>query len=101
MLDQWAFSHSVRLHFITPGKPVENAYGESFNGKLRDECLNEHWFGSLSEARVVIEAGRVDYNQARPHSALGYRTPEEFAAEQAAPRRFPPRRQNPGKWGGL
>jgi len=84
VLDQCAFEQGVRLHFITPGKPVENAYVESFNGKLRDECLNEHWFGSLNEARGVIETWRVDYNQARPHSALGYRTPEEFAAEQAA-----------------
>lgn len=82
VLDQWAFEQGVRLHFITPGKPVENAYVESFNGKLRDECLNENWFESLAEARGVVEAWRVDYNQARPHSALGYRTPEEFAAEQ-------------------
>lgn len=84
VVDQWAFETGIRLHFITPGKPVENAYVESFNGKLRDECLNENWFESLAEARRVIEAWRVDYNQARPHSALGYRTPEEFAAEQAA-----------------
>ncbi len=89
-LDQWAFAHGIRLHFITPGKPVENAYVESFHGKLRDECLNEHWFGSLPEARTVIEAWRVDYNQARPHSALGYRTPEEFAAEPAALPALPP-----------
>lgn len=84
VLDQWVFANGIRLHFITPGKPVENAYVESFNGKLRDECLNENWFGSLLEARAVIEAWRVDYNCIRPHSALGYRTPEEFAAEQAA-----------------
>ena len=90
VLDQWAFAHGIRLHFITPGKPVENAYVESFNGKLRDECLNENWFGSLNEARGVIETWRVDYNQARPHSALGYRTPEEFAAEQAALPALPP-----------
>jgi len=90
VLDQWAFAHGIRLHFITPGKPVENAYVESFNGKLRDECLNENWFGSLNEARGVIETWRVDYNQARPHSALGYRTPEEFAVEQAALLALPP-----------
>lgn len=89
-LDQWAFAHGVRLHFITPGKPVENAYVESFNGKFRDECLNEHWFATVPEARRVIEAWRVDYNQARPHSALGYRTPEEFAAEEAALPALPP-----------
>ena len=63
---------------------------ESFNGKLRDECLNENWFGSLNEARGVIETWRVDYNRARPHSALGYQTPEEFAAEQAALLALPP-----------
>lgn len=89
-LDQWAFEQGVQLHFITPGKPSENGYVESFNGKLRDECLNENWFGSLNEARGVIETWRVDYNQARPHSALGYRTPEEFAAEQAALPALPP-----------
>lgn len=90
VLDQWAFENGVRLHFITPGKPSENGYVESFNGKLRDECLNENWFGSLNEARGVIETWRVDYNRARPHSALGYQTPEEFAAEQAALPSLPP-----------
>lgn len=80
-VDQWAFSNGVRLHFIEPGKPVQNAFIESFNGKFRDECLNQNWFVSLAEARQVIEAWRVDYNTARPHSSLGYRTPEEFAAE--------------------
>jgi putative transposase len=80
-VDQWAFANGVRLHFIEPGKPVQNAYIESFNGKFRDECLNQNWFVSLAEARQVIEAWRVDYNTARPHSSLGYRTPEEFAAE--------------------
>ena len=90
VLDQWAFDNGIRLHCITPGKPVENAYVESFNGKLRDECLNENWFGSLPEARAVIEAWRMDYNHARPHSALGYQTPEEFAAEQAALVALPP-----------
>jgi putative transposase len=80
-VDQWAFSNGVRLHFIEPGKPVQNAFIESFNGKFRDECLNQNWFLSLAEARLVIEAWRVDYNTARPHSSLGYRTPAEFAAE--------------------
>ena len=79
-VDQWAFANGVRLHFIEPGKPVQNAFIESFNGKFRDECLNQNWFVSLAEARQVIEAWRVDYNTARPHSSLGYRTPEEFAA---------------------
>ena len=80
-VDQWAFANGVRLHFIEPGKPVQNAFIESFNGKFRDECLNQNWFVSLAEAREIIEAWRVDYNTARPHSSLGYRTPEEFAAE--------------------
>jgi putative transposase len=80
-VDQWAFANGVRLHFIEPGKPVQNAFIESFNGKFRDECLNQNWFTRLAEARQIIEAWRVDYNTARPHSSLGYRTPEEFAAE--------------------
>jgi hypothetical protein len=62
---------------------MENGYVESFNGRLRDECLNENWFCSLAEARETIEAWRQDYNQCRPHSALGYRTPEEFAKTTA------------------
>jgi len=80
-VDQWAFANGVRLHFIEPGKPVQNAFIESFNGKFRDECLNQNWFRSLAETRQIIEAWRVDYNTARPHSSLGYRTPEEFARE--------------------
>jgi putative transposase len=80
VVDQWAFEHGVALHFIAPGKPTENAFIESFNGKFRDECLNENWFLTLQEAREKIERWRRDYNQARPHSALGYQTPEEFAA---------------------
>jgi putative transposase len=78
-LDQWAYDRRVRLHFIAPGKPAQNAFVESFNGRLRDECLNEHWFLGLADARRIIEAWRRDYNGARPHSALGYRTPDEFA----------------------
>jgi hypothetical protein len=62
---------------------MQNGYVESFNGRLRDECLNENWFYSLAEARATIEAWRQDYNQCRPHSALGYRTPEEFAKTSA------------------
>jgi putative transposase len=89
-VDQWAYAQGVELHFITPGKPVENAYIKSFNGKFRDECLNEHWFLSLAEAREKIEAWRRDYNQVRPHSTLGYQTPEEFAARAAAPEASPP-----------
>jgi transposase InsO family protein len=68
-LDAWAYTHGVTLRFIRPGKPIENAYVESFNGKFRDECLNEHWFISVADAKAVIEAWRVDYNGVRPHSS--------------------------------
>jgi putative transposase len=80
-LDQWAHLRGVVLDFITPGRPVENAYIESFNGRFRDECLNESWFVSLADARATIEAWRIDYNEARPHSSLAGRTPAEFAKE--------------------
>jgi transposase InsO family protein len=83
VVDQWAFEHGVELHFIEPGKPTQNAFIESFNGKFRDECLNEKWFLTLQQAREKIGMWRRDYNQARPHSALGYQTPEEFAARAA------------------
>ncbi len=77
-LDQWAYENKVTLHFITPGRPMENGYIESFHGKFREECLNEHWFLTLDDARETIENWRIDYNQVRPHSSLGYLTPEEF-----------------------
>jgi putative transposase len=80
-LDQWADRRRVALQFIQPGKPIQNAFAESFNGRLRDECLNESWFVSLTDARETIEAWRVDYNVARPHSGLADRTPEEFAKQ--------------------
>ena len=79
-LDQWAYKHGVQLKMIQAGKPTQNAFIESFNGRFRDECLNDHWFTSLAEARILIAAWRQDYNQCRPHSALGYQTPAEFAA---------------------
>jgi len=78
-LDEWAYRNKVELHFIEPGKPVENCYIESFNGKFRDECLSEHWFLHLPHAREVIEAWRVDYNEVRPHRSLGNLTPAESA----------------------
>ena len=78
-LDEWAYRHSVKLNFIRPGKPIENAYAESFNGRLRDECLNENWFISLNHAREVIENWRIDYNEGRPHTSLGGLTPKEYA----------------------
>ena len=79
-LDAWAYTNKVKLDFIRPGRPVENGYIESFNGKLRDECLSAHWFCSLDEARTTIETWRCDYNCERPHSALSNLTPEAYAA---------------------
>jgi putative transposase len=78
-LDRWAYRNGVELHFIRPGKPVDNAYIESFNGKFRDECLNLHWFLDLNHARAETEAWRVDYNEVRPHSSLGNLTPKEYS----------------------
>jgi putative transposase len=78
VLEEWAHRQAVTLHFIDPGKPIQNAHCESFHGRVRDECLNEHWFLSLTDARQLVAAWRQDYNQQRPHSALDYRTPEEF-----------------------
>lgn len=83
-LDSWAHQNKIRLDFIRPGKPVENAFIESFNGKFRDECLSGHWFVDLAEAKVRIEEWREDYNCERPHSSLGGLTPNEFAAKFAA-----------------
>jgi putative transposase len=81
VLDAWAYEHAVQLSFIRPGKPNENAYIESFNGKFRDECLNEHWFVTMAQARRIIEAWRFEYNTERTHSSLGDLTPQEFAEE--------------------
>lgn len=74
----WSQETEVRLHFIAPGKPVENAYMESFNGKLRDECLNQHYFADLNDARKKLDAWRRIYNEERPHSSLKYTTPQAF-----------------------
>lgn len=79
VLDAWAYGRGVQLHFIRPGKPIENAFVESFNGRLRDECLNESWFTDLADARRRLDDWRHDYNHVRPHSALGNRTPTEYA----------------------
>ena len=76
----WQQDQGIEWHYIAPGKPTQNSFIESFNGRLRDECLNEHLFANLAEARRIIEAWRVDYNTARPHSSLGGLTPMEFAA---------------------
>lgn len=83
---QWANRTGVGWHYIDPGKPQQNGFVESFNGKLRDECLNEEVFATLAEARVVIELWRRDYNQVRPHSALGGLTPETVRLNPAAGR---------------
>lgn len=77
LLDQWAYDRHIQLHFIEPGKPIQNAFIESFNSRLRDECLNAHWFTSLVDAQFLIESWRLDDHRCRPHSALGYQTPEE------------------------
>lgn len=78
-IDKWAYKNKVKLDFITPGKPTENAYIESFNGKFREECLNDNWFFNIVHARYIIEAWRIDYNSLRPHSSLNNLTPDEFA----------------------
>jgi transposase InsO family protein len=78
VLDERAYRKGIKLNFIRPGKPIENAYTESFNGRLRDECQNTNWFLSLKHAIDVIEDWRKDYNTVRPHSSLGGLAPEEF-----------------------
>jgi len=78
-LDQWAYWNKVELDFSRPGKPTDNAYIESFNARFRIECLNQNWFLSLEDARQRIESWRIDYNEQRPHSALGNLAPDEFA----------------------
>jgi putative transposase len=79
LLDAWAYAHGVTLDFIEPGKPTQNGYLESFNGKFRDECLNLHWFASLAQARVSIQTWKEEYNHERPHSALQHLAPAVFA----------------------
>jgi len=83
-LEDWAYQRGVQLDFTRPGKPTDNSCIESFNGKLRDECLNVHQFVDLADARRRIEAWRIDYNHTRPHGALGHLTPREFVAQRQA-----------------
>jgi len=85
-LDWWAYFNKVTLDFSRPGKPTDNAFIESFNGKFRTECLNQHWFMSLKDAQERFDDWRKDYNEVRPHSSLGNRTPTEFAASSRLPR---------------
>jgi len=84
LLDLWAYHHKAKIDFSRPGKPTDNCFIETFNGSLRDECLNMHWFASLAEARTVIEAWRVDYNETRPHTSLKDQTPAHFARGAAS-----------------
>jgi putative transposase len=84
VMDKWAYERGIELDFSRPGKPTDNAMVESFNGRLRQECLNEHWFMSLQDARHKIEAWRSFYNEERPHSALDWKTPKEFALKNGS-----------------
>lgn len=93
-LDAWAYQHRVQLVFIDPGKPIQNAHVESFNGKVRDEFLNEHWFTSIREAQVLADAFRIDFNTVRPHSSLKNLTPEEFVTSLAGSPAAPVRPQD-------
>ena len=96
-LDEWAYLRGIKfqLNFIRPGKPVENAFAESFNGRLRDECLNINWFMSIKPAREVIESWRQDYNEVRSHSSLKGRSPKEYAEVDPGP---PSWRSWPRSW---
>lgn len=81
LIDMWAYHQGTRLDFSRPGKPTDNAFVETFNGSLRDECLNVHWFESIAHAKQVIEHWRLDYNESRPHMALGNLPPNAFALQ--------------------
>ena len=98
-LEAWAIQHGVQLCFIRPGRPVENGFIESFNGRLRDECLNVEWFGSLPHARERLAQWRNHYNLHRPHSALDDRTPASFAHDHAASACFTPIDRNTASCG--
>jgi len=86
VMDLWAYHHKVRIDFSRPGKPTDNGHVETFNGSLRDECLNVHWFESLADAKAIVEGWRRDYNESRPHSALMDLTPAEFMRQQRVSR---------------
>jgi putative transposase len=85
-MDLWAYQHGVRIAFSRPGKPTDNACVESFKGTFRAECLDAHWFTTLTETRQIVETCRRECNESRPHRALGERTPNEFACQVAASR---------------
>jgi putative transposase len=88
-LGQWAYQNQITLEFSRPGKPTDNAFVESFNGRRRDECLNTHWFLSLDDARAKLEAWRRDFNETRPHTSLAFMPPAEFTSSAGV---------NPGRW---
>lgn len=90
-LDWWAYWNEVKLDFSRPGKPTDNAFIESFNGKFRAECLNQHWFLSLTDAQEQVDAWRLEFNQERPHSALGQQSPSSFAQRASSPASAPAR----------
>jgi transposase InsO family protein len=79
-MDLWAYQNGIKIDFSRPRKPTDNAFVESFNGTFRAECLNAHWFGTLAEAKRLIDAWRQEYNESRPHASLDDRTPSEFAS---------------------
>lgn len=81
-LEDWAYQRGVALDFTRPGKPTDNSYIESFNGRLRDECLNVHQFTDLADAKQRVEAWRIDYNEVRPHGSLGHLTPREYVTQR-------------------
>lgn len=80
-MDEWAYRNEVKLEFSRPGKPTDNAFIESFNGRLRQECLQQNWFISLDDAKGIVEDWREDYNEERPHSSLRQQTPSEFMVQ--------------------
>ena len=88
-MDEWASRHGVKMEFSRPGQPTDNAFIESFNGRLRQECLQQNWFISLEDARQIVEEWREDYNQQRPHSSLKQQTPSEFVAHWQQTRTVP------------
>jgi putative transposase len=94
MLDLWAHLNGVTLDFSRPGKPTDNGFIESFNGRVREECLNQSYFTSLEDAREKLESWRTEYNERRPHSALGYLAPKEFASSPAGKQKASSDRRN-------
>jgi len=86
-MDLWAYQKGVRIAFSRPGKPTDNAFVESFNGTFRAECLDAHWFTTLTETQHIVETWRTEYNESRPHRALGEKTPNELGYKQQKTRR--------------